>query len=175
MAVTTDMVKELRDRTGAGIKECKDILTQTDGNMNKAIEILRERGIEAAAKKADREAREGRVEVYIHPGSRLAALVELNCETDFVARTDDFIKLSKDLALHVAAANPRYLTVDDVPAEAIAESGQKPEKFYEDYVLLSQPYVRDAGQTIQDMIKSGIARLGENIIVRRFVRFEVGE
>lgn len=175
MAVTTDMVKELRDRTGAGIKECKDILTQTDGDMNKAIEILRERGIEAAAKKADREAREGRVEVYIHPGSRLAALIELNCETDFVARTDDFIQLSKNLALHVAAANPRYLTPEEVPAEAIAESGQKPEKFYEEQVLLNQPYVRDPGQTIQDMIKSGIARLGENIIVRRFVRFEVGE
>jgi elongation factor Ts len=175
VAVTTEMVKELRGRTGAGIKECKDILTQTGGDMNKAIEILRERGIEAAAKKADREAREGRIEVYIHPGSRLAALIELNCETDFVARTDDFIQLSKDLALHVAAANPRYLTTEEVPAEVVAESGQKPEKFYEEQVLLNQPYVRDPGQTIQDMIKAGIAKLGENILVRRFVRFEVGE
>lgn len=174
MAVSAEMVKELRDRTGAGFKECRDVLTQTDGNIDKAIEILREKGIQAAEKKQSREAREGRIDVYIHPGERLAAMVELNCETDFVARTPDFIALARELALHIAAVNPRYVTRAEVPPEAIAESGLKEEKFYEEYVLLSQPYIRDATVTIEDKIKEYIARLGENIIVRRFVRYEVG-
>lgn len=174
MAVTMEMVKELRERTGAGIKECKDILTQTDGNIDKAIEILRERGIEAAAKKQTREAREGRIEVYIHPGSRVVSVVELNCETDFVARTEDFIALGKELSLHVAALNPRYLNAADVPADEIAASGLKPEKFYEENVLLAQPFVKDPSRTIEDKIKEGIAKLGENIVIRRFARYEVG-
>ncbi|NJK78927.1 MAG: elongation factor Ts [Chloroflexaceae bacterium] len=169
------MVKELRQRTGAGIKEVKEILEQTDGNMEKAIEILRERGIEAAAKKQTREASDGRIEIYVHPGSRLAAMVEVNCETDFVARTDDFISLTRDLALHIAATNPRYLTTENVPAAVIAESGMPAEKFYEEHVLLHQTFVKDPSLTIQDKIKEGIARMGENIVVRRFVRFEVGE
>jgi elongation factor Ts len=169
------MVKELRDRTGAGFKECRDVLTETAGDMDKAVDILRERGIEAASKKMSREASDGRIEVYMHPGSRLAAMVEVNCETDFVARTDDFMALSRELALHIAATNPRYINIDDVPAEEIAESGIPAEKFYEQNVLLAQPYVKDATLTIQDKIKEGISRLGENIVVRRFVRFEVGE
>ncbi len=175
MAVTAGMVKELRDRTGAGFKECRDVLEQTAGDMDQAIGILRERGIEAASKKMSREASEGRIEVYIHPGSRLAAMIELNCETDFVARTEDFMQLSRELALHVAAANPRYVSVDDVAETDIAESGMSAEKFYEQHVLLAQPYVRDVSITIQDKIKESISKLGENVILRRFVRYEVGE
>ncbi len=175
MAVTTQLVKELRERTGAGIKECKDVLTETDGDINKAIEILRERGIEAAAKKQSREAREGRVEVYVHPGSRLVAMIELNCETDFVARTDDFMALSRELAMHIAAMSPRYVGVEDIPEGEIAESGLTAEQFHEQFVLLTQPFVRDGALTIQEKIKENIAKIGENIVVRRFVRYEVGE
>lgn len=174
MAVSIELVKELRERTGAGIKECKDILTQTEGDIKKAIEILRERGIEAAAKKASREAKEGRVEIYVHPGSRLAAMVEINCETDFVARTDDFIALCRDLALHVAAANPRYLNAEDITDEAVAESEQSREKFIEETVLLAQPFVKNSSLTIADLLQQAIAKLGENCVIRRFVRYEVG-
>lgn len=174
MAVTTQMVKELRERTGAGIKECKDVLMQTDGNIDQAIEILRAKGIEDAGKKQSREAKEGRIAIYEHPGSKLVAIVELNCETDFVARTDAFIGLSRELALHIAATNPRYLTVEEVSPEEIAASGLPADKFYEEYVLLTQPFVKDATVTIQEKLKEGIAKLGENIVVRRFVRYEVG-
>lgn len=175
MAVTTELVKELRERTGAGIKECKDILTQTDGDIDQAIDMLRERGIQAAAKKQDREAGDGRIEVYIHPGSRLAAMVEVNCETDFVARTDDFLALCRDLALHIAAVNPRYLTAEEVPEAELTESGLPADTFYEQFVLMHQPFVKDPAQTIQEKIKASIGRIKENIIVRRFVRYEVGE
>lgn len=172
--ITAQMVKELRDRTGAGVKECKDILTQTEGDMKKAIDVLRERGMKVSDKVQGREANEGRIEVYVHPGSRMAAIVEVDCETDFVARTDDFIVLAKDLALHIAAMNPRYLKVEDVPAEAIAESGESAEKFYEQYVLMAQPFVKDGSRTIEDKIKDTVAKVRENVVVRRFVRYEIG-
>jgi elongation factor Ts len=172
--VSIELVKELRERTGAGIKECKDILEQTEGNMNKAIEILREKGIEAAAKKVSREAREGLVGVYVHYGSRVAGMVELNCETDFVARTDDFQNLANSLAQHIVALNPRYITADEVPDEAVAESGLPREKFIEESVLLAQPFVKEPSRTIEEKIKEAIAKLGENIVVRRFVRYEIG-
>lgn len=175
MEVTAAMVKDLRERTGAGIKDCKDVLTRTEGDINQAIEILRERGIQAAAKKLSREAREGRVEIYVHTGSKLAAMVELNCETDFVARTDDFISLSRNLAMHIAATSPRYVRVEEVPAEEIEASGIPAEEFYEQYVLLKQPFVKDGGVTIESMITQNIARIGENIVVRRFARFEIGD
>ncbi len=174
MAVTAQMVKELRDRTGAGFKECRDILTDTDGDMDRAIALLRERGIEAAEKKVGREAREGRVAIYTHPGDRLAAMIELNCETDFVARTEDFIKLSRELALHIAATNPSYITTAEVPAEVLNESGLSAEKFYEQHVLLAQPFIKDESLTIEEKIKENIARLGENIVINRFARYEVG-
>jgi|HigsolmetaAR202D_1030399.scaffolds.fasta_scaffold08598_4 elongation factor Ts len=172
--VTAQLVKELRERTGAGIKECKDILVQTNGDIKQAIEILRERGLKVSDKVQGRDAREGRIEVYVHPGNRMAAIVELSCETDFVARTDDFIALAKDLALHIAALNPRYITTDEVPAEEIANSGEPAEKYYEQVVLLAQPFVKDGSQTIEDKIKSVVAKLRENIVVRRFVRYEIG-
>jgi elongation factor Ts len=172
-AITAQMVKELRERTGAGIKECKDILEQTGGDMAQAIEKLREKGLKVSDKVQDRATSEGRIEVYIHPGNRMATLIEVCCETDFVARTEDFIALSKELALHIAAVNPRYIRVEDVPADAIP-SDMKLEKFYEEVVLLKQPYVKDPSQTIEDRIKAVVAKLRENIVIRRFVRFEIG-
>jgi elongation factor Ts len=168
------MVKELRERTGAGIKECKDVLSQTAGDVGKAIEILRERGMKVSDKVQGREANEGRIEIYVHPGSRMAAMVEVDCETDFVGKTDDFIALCKDVALQVAAMNPRYVKAEDVPADEIAASGESAEKFYEQHVLLAQPFVKDGSKTIEDKIKETVAKVRENIIVRRFVRYEIG-
>jgi elongation factor Ts len=172
--ITAQMVKELRERTGAGIKECRDILAQTEGNMAAAIDLLRERGLKVSDKVQGREAREGRIEVYIHPGNRMGALLELDCETDFVARTDDFIALARDLALHIAAMNPRYIRPDEVPAEEIAASGESAEKYYEQIVLLNQYFVKDGSQTIEDKIKATVAKVRENIVVRRFARYEIG-
>lgn len=172
--ITAQMVKELRERTGAGIKECKDILTQTEGDMEQAVELLRQKGLRVSDKVQGREAREGRIEVYIHPGSRMAAMVELNCETDFVARTDDFVALARDLALHVAATSPRYVHPDDVPADEVAASGLPAAKYYEEVALLAQPFVKNPSQTIEDKIKNTVARVRENIIVRRFARYEIG-
>lgn len=172
--ITSQMVKELREMTGAGIKECKDILGQADGDMKKAIELLREKGLKVSEKVAGREAREGRIELYVHAGSRMAAMVEVNCETDFVGRNDEFIALCKDIALHIAAMNPRYITSEEVPAEEITNSGQPAEKYYEEVVLLQQPFVRDGSQTIEDKIKAAVAKLRENIQIRRFVRYELG-
>ena len=172
--ITAQMVKELRERTGAGIKECRDILAQTEGNMAAAIDLLRERGLKVSDKVQGREAREGRIEVYIHPGNRMGAMVELDCETDFVARTDDFIALARDLALHIAAMNPRYIRPDEVPAEEIAASGESAEKYYEQIVLLNQYFVKDGSQTIEDKIKAIVAKVRENIVVRRFARYEIG-
>ena len=172
--VTAQMVKDLRERTGAGIKECKDILTQTGGDITQAIELLREKGMKVSDKVQGREANEGRIEIYTHPGNRMAAMVELNCETDFVARTDDFIALARDLALHIAAMNPRYITSDEVPAAEVEASGESPQKYYEQVVLLAQPFVKDGSQTIEDKIKATVAKIRENVIVRRFVRFEIG-
>ncbi len=172
--ITAQMVKELRERTGAGVKEAKDTLVQTGGDMKQAIELLREKGLKVSDKVQGREAKEGRIEIYVHPGSRMAAMIELDCETDFVARTEDFIALAKDLALHIAAVNPRYLKAEDVPAEVIAESGEKPEKYYEQYVLMAQPFVKDGSRTIEDKIKDTVAKVRENVVVRRFVRYEIG-
>ena len=172
--ITAQMVKELRERTGAGIKECKDILTQAEGNMDKAIAILREKGLTVSDKVQGREAKEGRIEVYIHPGNRMAAMVEIDCETDFVARTEDFLTLARDLALHIAATNPRYITTDEVPAAEIEASGQPAEDYYEEHVLLAQRFVKDGSQTIEDKIKATVAKVRENIIVRRFARYEIG-
>jgi elongation factor Ts len=174
VAVSIELVKELRERTGAGIKECKDILEQVDGNINKAIDILRERGIEAAAKKSTREAKEGLIGSYIHHGSRVAGLVELNCETDFVARTEDFVTLAREIAQHIVALNPRFISEAEVTDEVVSESGQTRETFVKEQVLLAQPFVKDASRTIEEKLKEAIAKLGENIVVRRFIRYEIG-
>ncbi len=172
--ISAQMVKELRERTGAGVKECKDILSQTDGNMNKAIELLRERGLKVSDKVKDRDAKEGRIEIYVHNGSRMAAMIELSCETDFVARTPEFIQLAKDIAMHVAAVNPKYITPEQVSEEEVAASGLTAAKHYEEVVLLKQAYVRNPSQTIEDMIQAAVAKLRENIVIRRFTRYEIG-
>jgi elongation factor Ts len=166
MAVSAETVKKLRDLTGAGMLDCKKALEKTGGELDKAKEILRKRGIAIAEKKATQETRQGLVEAYIHPDGRLGALVELNCQTDFVARTDGFRALAHELAMQVAATDPQHIAPDELPAG----SDGNPEEL----CLLAQPFVRDPSRTIQDLINDTIAKTGENIRVRRFARFHLG-
>ena len=197
MNISASMIKELRERTSAGLNDCKKALTETNGDMEKAADYLREKGLAAAAKKAGRIASEGIVEAYIHGGGRIGVLVEVNCETDFVARNDVFRGFVKDVAMHIAATNPLYVSKDDVPAEDIekekavlraqALNEGKPEKivdkmvegriskFYENYCLLEQPFVKDPEKKVSDILDALIATIGEKITVRRFVRYEKGE
>jgi elongation factor Ts len=197
MKVTTQMVKELREATGAGVLDAKKALEASAGDFDKAVDALREKGAARAAKRSGREASEGIVELYAHPGNRVGVILELNCETDFVARNEEFTNLAHDLALHIAAMNPQYIHTEEVPAEelnreievlrnqALAEG--KPEqiiekivagrmsKFYEEFCLLEQPFVKDDKVKIKDLITDAIRKTGENIIVRRFARYELGE
>lgn len=197
MAVTAADVKQLRARTGAGMLDCKKALEETGGDLEQAVAYLRERGLAKAAQKAGREAKEGLVEAYIHAGGRIGALVELNCETDFVAKTDEFRTLAHDLAMQVAATSPRYLDRAQVPeAELAAERDilaaqarqqGKPEtvvermvqgrleKFYQENCLLEQPFIKDPDRTVEELLKEAIAVLKENVVLRRFVRFGLGE
>ena len=191
------MIKELRQAVGAGVLDCRNALEACEGDFDKALAYLREKGLAAVAEKSSREASDGVIEAYLHPGSRVAVMLELNCETDFVARTEDFKSLAHNLALHIAFAAPRYLTRENV-AEAEIESERatyrtealeegKPEhivdrivegrleKFYQQACLMEQPFVKDEDQTIERLITDAIAKLGENIVLRRFVRYEVGE
>ena len=197
MQITAAMVKELRQETGAGILECKKALVETDGDIAQAMEVLQERGMAKAAKKADREASDGMIGHYVHAGSRVAALIEVNCESDFVARTAEFQGFVHDMAMQVVASRPEYVSVADVP-EAVVEQqkadyraemeGQnKPErildrivegklrKFYEGACLLEQPFIKDDDKTVSTVLTEMIASLGENIIIRRFTRLGVGE
>jgi len=195
--ITAAMVKELREKTGAGMMDCKKALTETNGDMDKAIDYLREKGLAAASKKAGRIAAEGVVEAYIHMGGRIGVLVEVNCETDFVAKSDEFKALAKDIAMHIAASRPEYVSREDIPAEVleherglyrqIALNEGKPEKIIDKIVegkidryvtevcLLEQPFVKDPDITVGELITAKIAKIGENIAVRRFARFERGE
>ncbi len=195
--ITAKMVKELRDRTGAGFLDCKIALEKTGGDMEKAIEELRKMGAAKAEKKMAREANEGLIEAYIHPGAKLGVLVEVNCETDFVANTQEFRTLAHDIALQIAASDPIAVSREDIPPEIIEKekeiyraqvekSGKPPhviekivegklEKFFQEKVLLEQPFIKDPSKTVGDLIKEYIARIGENIKVRRFCRFRVGE
>jgi elongation factor Ts len=197
MKVTAQMVKELRERTGAPMMQCKTALQETEGSIDDAIQLLRKKGIASAAKKAGRVAAEGAVGSYIHAGGKIGVLLEVNCETDFVGRTDEFQELVKDIAMHIAAADPRYVRSDEVTEEDLArerevyrhqalETGKpadvverivdgKMKKFYSEACLLEQPYVKDSEKTVGEMITEKIARIGENIQVRRFVRFKLGE
>ncbi len=194
---STQLVKQLRERTGAGIMECKRALEESGGDIEKSVAILRQQGLSKADKKSGRDARQGIVDTYIHTGGRIAAMVELNCETDFVARTDDFKTLAREIALHIASAAPLSVDKDGVPSDAVQrekrifeeqarESGKpeniiakmvegKVESFYKEVVLLSQPWIREPKKTIGDLVKEASARVGENIQVRRFVRFQMGE
>lgn len=170
MASIAEDIKSLREETGCGVIDCKKALEESSGNRDKAKELLRKRGLEMALKKIDREAKEGRVEAYIHNGNKIGVIVEINCETDFVARSDDFIKFSKDLAMHIAAMSPRYIKKEDVPDDVLAK-----EPDVKQYCLLQQPFVKDASKTIQDYLNELVAKIGENIRVARFIRYKLGE
>jgi len=195
--ISAKLVKELRDRTGAGMMECKKALQEAEGNLPEAEIILRKRGLAAAGKKSGRATRQGVIGSYIHPGAQLGVLVEVNCESDFVARTDDFQELVKDIAMQVAAADPQFIRREDVTKEALdreidiqrgrAKEEGKPDKmvdkivegrmnkYYEEVCLYEQPFIKENTTTVGDLIKAKIAKLGENISVSRFVRFKVGE
>lgn len=197
MAISIALVKEVREKTGAGILDCRKALQQADGDVDKALQILREQGLAAAQKHVSSEANEGLIEAYIHTGSRVGALVELNCETDFVARTPAFGRLAHDLAMQVVGYGPRFISREDVPEEALerervayrtqAEREGKPAqvverivegrlgKFHEEVCLLEQPFIRNGDQKVGDVIAQMITTVGENIVVRRFARFELGQ
>jgi elongation factor Ts len=195
--ITAVMVKELREKTGAGMMDCKKALGEAEGDMEKAADILRKKGIAKAAKRAEREVKEGLVEAYIHPGSKLGVLVEVNCETDFVANTDDFKNFARNVAMHIAASNPLSIKREELDQALIdkemevykdqARNQGKPEhildkivqgrveKYYSEVCLLEQPYVKDPDRTIQDLLTETIAKIGENITIKQFARFRIGE
>lgn len=197
MSVSAEMVKNLREKTGAGMMECKKALAETNGDFEKAIEALRKRGLAAAAKKSGRIAAEGLVGTYIHAGGSIGVMVELNCETDFVAKTDDFRGLLHDICLHIAAHNPTYLSPEEVPAAIVEKEKQiamdqckqegkpqqvwekiaegKVKKYYDETCLLEQSFVKDPNKKVKDILQEAVARIGENLRVRRFTRFEMGE
>src|SRR3989338_11685854 len=174
MAISSEDIKKLRELTSCGVIDCKNALEEAGGDMNKAKEILLKRGLEIAAKKSGREAKEGRVEAYVHMGNKIAVLVEVNCETDFVGRNEDFCRFTKDLALHIAATAPKYMKKEDVPAEVLAQQPNK-EEFIKANCLMEQAFIKDPGMTIGDYLNSLIAKIGENIRVGRFSRYKVGE
>ena len=174
MATTADDIKRLREETSCGVIDCKKALEAAEGDFNKAKDLLRKRGLEMAAKKSDRVAKEGRVEAYIHNGNKIGVIVEVNCETDFVARNEDFIKFSRDVALHIAAVSPKYIKKEDVPADLLEKEADK-EAYYKANCLLAQAYVKDPGRNIQDLLNELVAKIGENIVVGRFIRYKVGE
>jgi elongation factor Ts len=196
MTITPSQVKELREKTGAGMMDCKRALEETGGDAEKATVILREKGLAAASKREGRQASEGIAEAYIHPGGKIGVLVEVNCETDFVARTEDFQRLARELAMQIAAANPTYVDRSQVPEEVVEQEKEiyrqkavhdgrpaaaiekivagQVEKFYETICLLDQPYVREPKKKVQDLLNEATARIGERIVVRRFVRYRVG-
>ena len=196
MSISASQVKELRERTGAGMLDCKNALVETDGNIEKAVDLLREKGLSKAAKKSSRIAAEGLVDSYIH-GGRIGVLIEVNTETDFVAKNDEFKGFVRDMAMQVAASNPRYVSIEDVPTEEVEREREvlvhqvinegKPEhvaekivegrlgKFYEEICLLEQPFIKDPSVKVKDLLNEKISKIGENIKIRRFVRFEVGE
>ena len=193
MKITTAMVKELRDETGAGVLDAKKALEAYDGDFEKALQELRAKGLAKAAKRAEREAKEGVIEMYAHPGNRVGVMLELNCETDFVGKNERFLELAHELALHIAAMSPTYVSRDQVPAvelerirtEALDEGkpaniverivSGRVEKLYKEQCLLEQPFVKDEERTVNDLVQAAISVLGENIVVRRFARYELGE
>ncbi len=197
MEITTEMIKELRAATNAGVMDCRQALTEANGDFQKAVDWLREKGMATAAKRADREASQGVVELYSHGGGRVGVMVEVNCETDFVARSEKFRELAHEIALQIAATAPRYIKAEEIPAEVLEREAEiararakeegKPdavaekivqgriEKFKDEVVLLRQPYIRDESITIEKLILQAVGAIGENILVRRFQRWELGE
>ncbi len=196
MGISADKVKALRERTGVGIMDCKSALTETDGDIDKAVELLRKMGVASAEKRAGRDTNQGLVEAYIHAGSQLGVLVEINCETDFVAKTDDFKNFARDIAMQVAATGPRVVSREDFPQEDIdkeleiyktqANNEGKPEniverfvqgkleKFYQENVLMEQSYIKDPNKNIKELLAEVITKTGENISIRRFIRYQLG-
>jgi elongation factor Ts len=191
------MVKQLRVKTGAGVMDCKEALADSDGDFEKAVDYLRKKGMSAATKRSSKAAKDGAIASYIHMGGKIGVVVEVNCETDFVAKTADFQQLAKDLCMHIAAANPLFLGPDEIPADVIerekeiyrsqASAEKKPEKiwdkiiegklkkYYEDVCLVNQKFIKDTDVTIETLVNNMIAKTGENIIIRRFVRYQLGE
>lgn len=197
MSASTDQIKKLRDMTGAGVLDAKRTLEEYKGDFDKALAVLKEKALRSAGKKTERIAKQGLVETYVHTGGRVGAMVEVNCETDFVARTPDFKELAHDIALHIAAAKPQFVSIEDIPPAIVEEQKKiftdaalaegkpaniidkivqgKIESYYRDVCLLKQPFIRDESMTVHDLIQAKIAKLDENIQVRRFARFELGE
>jgi elongation factor Ts len=196
LSITSSMVKDLREKTGAGMMDCKEALTKSGGDFEKAIDHLRKKGMSAATKRSSKAAKDGVIASYIHMGGKIGVLVEVNCETDFVAKTDDFRLLAKELTMHIAAANPKYLKSEDIPPDILerekeiyrsqAMAEKKPEKiwdkiiegklkkYYEDVCLLDQKFIKDTAITVGTLVSNMIAKTGENIVVRRFMRFQLG-
>jgi len=176
MPVSIELIKELRILTSASVSDCKAALDEAKGDLKAASEILKKRGLEIAAKKASRAANQGRIEAYVHLGNKIGVLAEINCETDFVARNDEFIRFSKDVALQIAAASPKYVKREDVPADMIKSFNNKEkEDYFKVHCLLDQPFIKDEKITIKDYLVSIVAKIGENIVIRRFSRFRIGE
>jgi len=195
--IRAEMVKQLREKTGAGIMDCKAALSECDGDMTQAVDFLRKKGLATAAKRAGRAMTEGIIQAYVHTGGKIGVLVEVNCETDFVAKTDDFVEFAKNIAMHIAATSPLGINPEDIPGDVINKEKEiyraqamemgKPEKmldkiaegklnkFYKENCLLKQPYVRDPSLTVTDALNDVIAKIGENITIKRFVRFQIGE
>ena len=171
--VTLELIQQLRDRTGMGMLDCKNALVETDGDIEKAIETLRKKGVLIAAKRSGNKTAEGLIHAYIHPGSRVGVLLELNCETDFVARTDELKKFAADICLHIAAMNPSYLRAEDVDPKLL-EGNVNATALYNESCLLNQPFVKNSKFTIDQVLKEMIGKIGENIVIRRFTRYEIG-
>lgn len=174
MVVSVDLIKELRRLSSASISDCRKALEDANSDIKKALELLRKRGLEIAAKKQDRLAREGRIEAYVHLGNKIGAMVEVNCETDFVARNSDFCQFTKDIAMQIVASNPAYIKQEDVPKDVLDAQHDK-EAFIKESCLLEQAFIKDANITIKDYLASLIAKIGENIVIRRLVRYKLGE
>lgn len=174
MGVSVDEIRELREMTSCGVIECKKALEEAKGNVEKAKEILKKRGVELAAKKGSRMAKEGKVEAYVHLGSKIGVLLEVNCETDFVAKNTDFCQFTKDIAMHVAAMSPKYLKQEDVPGNVLKQE-KNAEEFIKQNCLLDQAFIKDQKLTVRDYLNSLISKTGENIVISRFVRYKVGE
>ena len=174
MSVPLELIKQLRESTSLGISDCRRALEDSQGDLNKARDILKKKALDMAKEKADRQAKAGKVASYVHFDGKIGVLAEINCETDFVAKNEEFIKFSSDVALHIAALNPRYVKTEDVPPEVIKESAQ-PESFYKESCLLEQAFVKDPSLTIKDYLNSLVAKIGENIVIRRFARFQLGK
>lgn len=173
MAISVELIKELRNLTSASIADCRKALHEAEGNIQKAVELLRKRGLEIAAEKQERAAKEGRVEAYVHTGNKIGVLLEVACETDFVAKSSEFCQFTKDLAMQITACNPKYIKREDVPLDSL-EAEKDKEEFFKTYCLMDQVFVKDPSITIKDYLVSLVGKMGENIVIRRFSRYKIG-